>query len=329
MTLWDSIVLNLASPPIVFFALGGLAVLLRTDLRLPEPVYTTLATYLLMAIGFKGGVALAEAAPGQVWVPALAAVVLGMCIPLWCYAILRWLLRFSPVDAAAIGAHYGSVSAVTFVAAVNYLKELRVPYEPYASAFLAVMESPAIVVGVLLGRLARQDPSAPSGPALRQALHEALLGRSVFLLMGALAAGAICGARGEETTHGFFVTPFQGVLTLFLFEMGMVAARRLGDLRRLGARLIAFGILMPVIHASLGIWVGHLAGLSPGGAFLLGVLAASASYIAAPAAMRLSLPQANPTLYLTAALAVTFPFNVTVGLPLYFQFVQWWIVGSP
>ncbi|MGA4577644.1 sodium-dependent bicarbonate transport family permease [Limisphaera sp. VF-2] len=329
MDWWEGVLANLASPPIVFFALGVLSVLLRTDLRLPEPVYTALATYLLMAIGFKGGVALAESGWSQVWRPGLAAVLLGCCIPLWCYPVLRRLVRLSPVDAAAVAAHYGSVSAVTFVAAVNYLNELRVPYEPHASAFLAVMESPAIVVGVLLGRLTQPQAAAEGGLPWRQVLHEALLGRSVFLLLGALAAGAICGARGEEATRGFFVAPFQGVLTLFLFEMGMVAARRLGELRRVGLWLIAFGLVMPMVHGAVGVVAGHFAGLSPGGAFLMGVLAASASYIAAPAAMRLSLPQANPTLYLTAVLAVTFPFNVTLGLPLYYQLARWWLGGLP
>ncbi|MCS7089820.1 MAG: sodium-dependent bicarbonate transport family permease [Verrucomicrobiota bacterium] len=328
MDLWQSIRLNVASPPLLFFALGVVSVLLRADLRLPEPVYVLLSTYLLMAIGFKGGVALNEAGFSQVWLPAVAAVALGVVIPLWCYGILRMGLRLSAVDAAAIGAHYGSVSAVTFVTALQYLASIQIPYENYASAFLAVMESPAIVVGVLLGRWAGQKGQW-LGPDMRRVLHEALLGRSVFLLVGSLLAGFICGSRGAESTHGFFVMPFEGVLTLFLFEMGMVAARRLGDLRRVGVGLVAFGLVMPVLHGAVGMVVGHWSGLSPGGSFLMAVLAASASYIAAPAAMRLALPEANPTLYLTASLAVTFPFNVTLGLPLYAQMVRWWLGTFP
>lgn len=159
---------------------------------------------------------------------------------------------------------------------------------------------------------------------MRLALHEALLGRSVFLLLGSLLVGFVCGQRGMDATAGFFVTPFQGVLALFLLEMGMVAARRLGDLRKVGLFLVVFGVVMPMIHGVLGIMLGKAVGLSPGGAMLLAVLAASASYIAAPAAMRLSLPEANPTLYLTSALTITFPFNVTLGLPLYYEVARWW-----
>jgi hypothetical protein len=328
MEFWESVRLNLGSPPILFFALGVLSVLMRADLRLPEPIYVGLSTYLLMAIGFKGGVALAEAGLARVWLPGLGAVVLGAVIPLWCYALLRWGLRFSAVDAAAIGAHYGSVSAVTFVTALQYLRGLGASYEPYASAFLAVMESPAIVVGVVLGRWSVRR----GGLTWRewgQLAHEALLGRSVFLLMGSLLVGMICGRRGLEMTEGFLVTPFQGVLALFLFEMGMVAARRLGDLRRVGPALVLFALGMPLVHALIGFWVGYGTGLSAGGAYLMAVLAASASYIAAPAAMRLALPEANPTLYLTASLAVTFPFNVTLGLPLYAQMVRWFLGHFP
>lgn len=327
MEFWESVCSNLASPPLLFFLLGVISVLLRTDLRLPEPVYLLLSTYLLMAIGFKGGVALSESGWSRFWLPGLAAVALGAVIPLWCYGILRGPLRLAPADAAAIGGHYGSVSAVTFVTAVQYLRDLQIPFEPYASAWLAVMESPAIVVAVFLGRWGGSK-NGLTPPELRRLCHEALLGRSVFLLVGSLAAGWVCGTRGAEATHGFFVTPFQGVLTLFLFEMGMVAARRLGDLRRVGPGLVVFALAMPVLHAGAGLGVAHWTGLSPGGAFLMAVLAASASYIAAPAAMRLALPEANPTLYLTASLAVTFPFNITLGLPLYLQMVRWFL-GLP
>lgn len=163
---------GLASPCVL--RAGGFVGLLRTDLRLPEPVYSALATYLLMAIGFKGGVALAEPGWGEVWHPALAAVALGVFIPLWCYPALRQQVRLGPADAAAVAAHYGLVSAVTVVTAINDLKELRVPFEPYPSAFLAVTESPAIVVGVLVGRLVQPDAASGTGLPLRRVLHEAL-----------------------------------------------------------------------------------------------------------------------------------------------------------
>jgi len=328
MGLFDAIQANLTSPPILFFVLGLIAAAVKTDLRFPEPLYITLTIYLLVAIGFKGGVAVASAGLGVVWLPALAAVALGAAIPFWSYPILRFVGKLPAVDAAAIGAHYGSVSAVTFIAAVSYLNELKQPYEAYASAFLAVMESPAIVVGVVLGKLATRREASSLRSVLGLALHEGLLGRSVFLLVGSLLVGFLCGQRGLDATAGFFVTPFQGILSLFLLEMGMVAARRFGDLRKVGLFLVGFGILMPLAHGVIGIMLGQWAGLSLGGAMLLGVLASSASYIAAPAAMRLSLPEANPTLYLTSALTITFPFNITFGLPLYYEVARWWFGGS-
>lgn len=315
---------NLLSPAILFFALGVFAALAKSDLKFPEPLYVTLTIYLLVAIGFKGGAALADAGLAAVWKPGLAAIALGACIPLWTYPFLRFVGRLPAVDAAAISAHYGSASAVTFIAATNFLKEVGQPFENHATAFLAVMESPAIVVGVVLGKLATPvNARQPLAATLRPAIHEAMLGRSVVLLVGALVIGFLSGKRGTDATAGFFVTPFQGVLALFLLEMGMVAARRFGDLRRVGPFLLGFGVLMPVLHGAVGVALGCAAGLSLGGATLMGVLAASASYIAAPAAMRLSLPDANPTLYLTAALAITFPFNITLGLPLYFAMARW------
>jgi len=309
---------NLLSPAVLFFALGVAAAVLKSDLKFPEPLYVGLTIYLLIAIGFKGGVAIHEAGLGRVLLPALAAMVLGAAIPLWVYPLLRFGGGFRPVDAAAIAAHYGSVSAVTFITATNYLKSIDVPYENYATAFLAVMESPAIVVGVLLGKLSLDRAQPIFGGSLRSLLHEAVLGRSVILLVGALVVGMLSGPKGMEKVEPFFVTPFQGVLALFLLEMGLVAGRRLGDLRKVGPFLAVFGVVMPLLHGGLGVVLGRYAGLGVGGTTLMGVLAASASYIAAPAAMRLSLPEANPALYLTSSLAITFPFNITVGIPLYY-----------
>lgn len=313
---------NLLSPAVLFFALGLAAALLRSDLKFPEALYVTLTIYLLTALGFKGGVAISEAGIGTVILPALAAMALGALIPLWVYPLLRFGGGLRPVDAAAVAAHYGSVSAVTFITATNYLKSINVPYESYATAFLAVMESPAIVVGVLLGKMSLEPSSGIFGGSMRKVLHEALLGRSVFLLVGALIVGAFCGKPGMNKVEAFFVTPFQGVLALFLLEMGMVAGRRLHDVKKVGPFLAVFAVVMPLVHGLLGVLLGKYVGLSVGGATLLGVLASSASYIAAPAAMRLSLPDANPALYLTASLAVTFPFNVGFGIPLYYAMAR-------
>jgi hypothetical protein len=239
--------------------------------------------------------------------------------------MLRWLGRLSQADAAALAAHYGSVSAVTFIAATNFLKGLDQPYESYATAFLAVMESPAIVVGIVLGRRGAVDGGRIWGQATRMALREAVFGRSVLLLVGGLIIGAVCGQRGMANVEGFFVTPFQGVLSLFLLEMGLVAARRLEDFRKVGCFLLGFGVCAPLVHGVAGVMAGGVVGLSLGGTTLLAVLAASASYIAAPAAMRLSLPDANPTLYVTSALAITFPFNIIVGIPVYYAIARWWL----
>jgi hypothetical protein len=325
--LWQGLEANVLSPPVLFFALGVLAAVARSDLRFPEALYVALTIYLLCAIGFKGGVAMGEAGLEKVWLPTAAAMVFGAAIPLWTYPVLRFVGRLSAVDAAAIGGHYGSVSAVTFIAATNFLKTIGQPFEEYAAAFLAAMEAPAIIVGILLGKFALRRQGAASGGGLGPVLHEALLGRSVVLLVGTLVVGFLCGQRGLEAVSGFLVTPFQGVLALFLLELGTVAGRRLGDLRKVGPFLVGFGVVMPVVHGAVGVVVGDAVGLSAGGAMLLAVLAASASYIAAPAAMRLSLPEANPTLYLTSALVITFPFNVTLGIPIYYAITQWWLGG--
>lgn len=322
MDIVTAIQANLLSPAVLFFVLGLIAALTKSDLKFPEPLYVGLTIYLLIAIGFKGGVAISEAGLAKVWLPALAAMVLGALIPLWTYPLLRFGGKLPGVDAAAIAAHYGSVSAVTFIAATNYLKAIDQPFENYATAFLAVMEAPAILVGVVLGKMALEKTGKASGASLRTAVHEALFGRSIFLLVGALIVGALCGEPGMAKVEAFFVTPFQGVLALFLLEMGVVAGRRVGDLRKVGPFLVGFGILVPIVNGTLGVFLGKLTGLELGGATLLGVLSSSASYIAAPAAIRMSLPEANPTLYLTSSLAITFPFNITFGIPIYLEIAR-------
>lgn len=324
-TFLESVTANLLTPAVLFFALGIFAAVVRSDLKIPEALYVGLTVYLLSAIGFKGGVSLADAGLGRVWLPLLAAIALGTLIPLWVYPVLRFAGRFSPADAAAIAGHYGSVSAVTYTAAVSFLDSVGQSHENYAAAFLAAMESPAIIVAIVLGKLTRPaDRTADMESGWGKVLHEAFLGRSVLLLVGGLIVGVLTGEKGMQLTQGFFVGPFYGLLALFLLEMGTVAGRRLGDIRAAGLFLVGFGVLAPVIHGVLGVLVGSAAGLSTGGATLLAVLAASASYIAAPAAMRLSLPEANPALYLTASLAITFPFNVTIGIPVYYAVATWW-----
>lgn len=314
----DLVRLNLLSPVVLAFVLGIVATWVRSDLKFPDELYTALAIYLLLAIGLKGGVALSETPVGDFWRPALATLGLGIAIPLWSYVILRRMGRFEVADAAALAAHYGSVSAVTFIASMSFLEALRIPYEGFMPTLVAILEVPAIVVALVVARA-----SGGGRGSWGEVLHEVLSGKSIVLLLGGLAIGYVSGAPGLAKVAPFFVDLFHGALTLFLLEMGMVAARRFRDLAKVGPFLLGFGVVMPILHGALGVWLGSLSGLTIGGSTVLGVLAASASYIAAPAAVRIALPQANPGYYLTASLAITFPFNLTVGIPLYYAIAQW------
>lgn len=304
---------------VLAFAMGVIARLARSDLKLPEGVSGTLSIYLLFAIGLKGGVSLSATPAAEVWKPALAAVAFGAAAPVWIYAALRATRRVGVADAAALAAHYGSVSIVTFTAATVFLDAVAFPYEGFMPALVALMEIPAIVVALLMARarLGTGPAGAPGTTSWGEVLHEVLAGRGSVLLVGGLLIGLLTGASGFAQVAPFFEAPFTGVLVFFLLEMGMVAAGRLGDLRRTGLLLVVFGILAPVVHGVVGAGLGWLVGLSVGGSTVLGVLAASASYIAAPVAVRIALPEANPTYYLTATLAVTFPFNLAVGIPLF------------
>ena len=313
---------NLLSPVVLAFVLGVVAVLVRSDLRLPADLYTVLAVYLLFAIGLKGGAALSVTPFSSLWAPALATLVLGVVIPLFAYAILRRLGRFSVVDAAAIAAHYGSVSAVTFTAAMSALQSVGV--EGFMPALVAILEVPAILIALGLARSSLSSSgSASGGGSMAEIWRELLVGRSLFVLIGGVMIGLLSGQRGLAEVSAFFVEPFKGALVLFMLEMGMVAAARLRDLRKAGLFLVVFGIVMPLLQGALGVALGTLAGLSVGGASVLGVMAASASYIAAPAAVRIALPQANPAFYLGSALGVTFPFNLSVGIPYCFALANW------
>ncbi len=306
---------TLLNPVILFFVLGVLAGGLRSDLRLPEALYDTLSIYLLVAIGLKGGVELAQTTdPGELVLPAIAAVLIGVTIPPVAYAILRRLGRFERPDAAAIAAHYGSVSVVTFAVAIAYLDRLAVPYEGFVTTLLVIMEVPGIAVGILIARLGARKGSLQIGPLM----HELFLGKSIFLLVGGLVVGYVVGPARIGPVEPLFFDLFHGALAFFLLEMGIVTAHRLGDLRRVGTFLVAFGTIMPLFLGMAGAALGALAGLSLGGATILATLSASASYIAATAAMRVTVPEANPTLYLTASLGITFPFNIIIGIPIYF-----------
>jgi hypothetical protein len=333
--MYELISANLLSPVVLAFGLGILAALAKSDLRVPEAVTTALAIYLLLGIGLKGGVALGTTPFSTLWPPLAATLALGVVTPCTSYVCLRRLGRFSAVDAAALAAHYGSTSVVTFMAAITYLERQGTAVEGFLPSLVAVLEVPAIVVALLLvhGRRDHRPPLAADGGApeathpreggVSAAVREVLASKSVLLLIGGVVIGFLSGQQGFERVAPFFVTPFQGVLVIFLLEMGILAGKRLADLRQAGVFLAGFGVLAPIAHGALGVLAGHWAGLSTGGATALGTLAASASYIAAPAAVRVALPEANPSYYLTAALAVTFPFNLTLGIPLYAQLAAW------
>ncbi|MBU6245674.1 MAG: sodium-dependent bicarbonate transport family permease [Actinomycetales bacterium] len=319
---------NLTSPPVLAFAIGIIAVLLKADLRLPDAAYQAISMYLLLAIGLKGGVALRESSPADIVAPALIAVLLGVLIPIAAFGLLRLLTRLSAVDRGALAAHYGSTSLVTFTAALVFLEAAGIAFEGYVATLLTLLEIPGIIVGLLLARRGQQVRARSSqSPASQrridwESLREVLTAKSVLLLVGGLLIGVITGPAGYARTEPFFGALFTGVLTLFLLEMGALAGRRLPDVRTAGPGLLAFAVVFPVIAGCAGVLGGALGGMSPGGAAVLGVLCASASYIAAPAAVRLALPDANPGYYLTASLGITFPFNLIIGIPLYVAIAQ-------
>lgn len=297
-------------PVVLFFVLGVAAGLLRSDLKLPPALYEALSIYLLLAIGLKGGVELARHPLAGVLPQAAAAVAVAALIPLLAFPVLHRLGRFPRADAASIAAHYGSVSVVTFAVGAAYLTRLGVPYEGYMAVFLALLEFPALLIGVMLARGAR-------GGAWGELLREVFLGKSVFLLLGGLVIGWIAGPDGSTAIAPLFVDLFKGVLALFLLEMGLVASGRIRELRRFGPFLAVFALATPLVCGALGAATGLAIGLSPGGAALLATLYASASYIAAPAAMRIAVPEANPALSIGASLGITFPFNLLAGIPAY------------
>ena len=305
---------NLLNPPVLAFFMGMLAVFLKSDLEIPAPIPKLFSLYLLFAIGFKGGVELAKSGINQqVALTILAAMLMSMLVPLYTFFILR--IKLDSYNAAAIAATYGSISAVTFITATSFLKELGIDFDGYMVAALALMESPAIIVGLILvsvfGGEEKREIVWP------EVLQEAFLNSSVFLLIGSLIMGILTGEHGWEVMSPFTQDLFYGVLTFFLLDMGLVAASRIKDLQEAGIFLIGFAILIPIVNAVIGLLIARLIGMPKGDALLFSVLCASASYIAVPAAMRLTVPEANPSLYISTALAVTFPFNIIVGIPMY------------
>lgn len=313
---------NLLDPAILCFVVGLTAGLLRSNLRLPSQIYEALSIYLLFSIGLKGGVELSKTPISETFLPSLAAISLGVVIPIVAYNILRRLGRFNKMDAASIAAHYGSVSAVTYAVVLSFLYRIGVTFEPFVTVLLVILEIPAIAVGILIANKQAEEGPDADKKAWGTLLHEVFLGKSIYLLVAGLFVGYFSGPDRVALIGPVFIDLFKGALAFFLLEMGIVTSQRFSELKKKSLFLIGFGIFMPLMSGALGCLLGYLSGLSVGGTTVLATLAASASYIAAPAAMRMALPKANLTLCLTASLGITFPFNVVFGIPIYFWMSQ-------
>lgn len=318
MEFLDAIAANLLTPPILFFALGIMAGALKSDLQVPDSISRYLSIYLMMAIGFKGGVALANTSgiDGEILLTAAAGIMIGFLQPFAGFWLLRKTTGLDNPTAAAVAAHYGSISMVTFVTAASFLDTHEIIYAGYIVAVLALMEAPAIISGLFLAH--RTAPETRNhGSEEKKLCRDIFTNGAIMLLFGSFFIGALTGQSGMEKVDGFLVAPFQGVLCLFLMDMGLLVARNLPHLRGFSWPLVAFAIYMPLLGAVAGLLISGLIGLDTGTATLFIVLCAGASYIAVPAAMRLALPEAKAAIYIPMSLAITFPFNIALGIPIY------------
>ena len=312
---------NILNPPILFFFLGMLAVFFKSDLSIPQPLPKLFSLYLLIAIGLHGGYELSKSGLDLYIVKALGlAVLMSILVPIYSFFILK--VKLDTYNSVALAATYGSISAVTFITGITYLQTIGVQYGGFMVAAMTLMESPAIVIGLVFAAIFARKNESSSKTDWGEIFKEAFLNPSVFLLVGALIIGILTGEKGWTSMEPFFGALFKGILAFFLLDMGLVAAKRIGELRKLGIFLIAFAIVMPIINATLPMSLGYYFQISKGDAFLLALLSGSASYIAVPAAMRLSVPEANPGIYLPLSLAITFPFNISIGIPLYYYLIN-------
>ncbi len=307
---------NILTAPVIAFVVALVVTLLRFDLRIPEGLYPILSTFLLLAIGIKGGKALSVSSPTELWKPLLTAIAIGVITPLIAYSLFRKVGNLDITNAAALAAHYGSVSAVTFTVLLSSLDSHGITYEGFVSGLLAVLEIVGIVVALFLAS------KFSAGTDWKSGLSEVVRGKSIAFLVAGLLIGAIVGSDRLAPTDPLFVGLFSGALTIFLIELGAIAANRLRDFNGAGIRVVALGIFIPLLNGSIGAALGSVAGMSVGGIAVMATLAASASYIAAPAAVRIALPEASPGIYVTAALGITFPFNLIVGIPLYIEIAK-------
>lgn len=316
MSVSELVSLNLGSPAVLAFVLGVIAVAVRSDLRFPEQITSFLSTFLLFAIGLKGGMRLREAPFTDVIGPAILTLAIGIAIPFVAFRVARRFLRLDIANAASIAAHYGSVSAVTFTAADTFAKAAGTSPAGFLPALVALLEIPGIVVALVIASRLTGSVST------RKAVHEVVTGKSIVLLVGGLLIGAIANPTPLAAVEPLFIGLFPGVLCLFLLDLGTLAGQRFTDIRAAGWRLIAFGVAMPLVFGITGTILASAIGMSIGSAAVLGTMAASASYIAAPAAVRVGLPDANLGISLGAALGITFPFNLIIGIPLFDQIAR-------
>lgn len=312
---------NILNPPILFFFLGMLAVFLKSDLTIPQPLPKFFSLFLLIAIGLHGGYELSKSGLDLYILKALSlAIFMAILVPIYSFFILR--VKLDTYNSVALAATYGSISAVTFITGITYLQTIGVEYGGFMVAVMTLMESPAIVIGLVFAVLFTKKDNNSSKTNWGEIFKEAFLNPSVFLLMGALIIGILTGEKGWTSVEPLFGALFKGILAFFLLDMGIVAAKRIYELKKLGFFLIAFAIFMPIFNAIVGMSLGYYFEISKGDAFLLALLSGSASYIAVPAAMRLSVPEANPGIYLPLSLAITFPFNISIGIPLYYYLIN-------
>ena len=316
MELAEILRINLLSPMVLAFVLGIIAAIMRSDLDIPDQVYTIITVYLLFAIGLKGGFDLARSPLTNFWGAAIVAVGMGAGISTWCYTILRKVGQMSVSDSAAIALHYSAVSSVTLSAVITLLTTLNEPFEGFMPTMYTFMELPGIALALYIATSRLGNAGSMSQ---WQVLKSALSGKGFLLLGGGVLIGLISGETGYKSVAPFFVDLFPGMLSLFLLEMGMSVGRQLKGLRQIPPFLIIFAVVMPIIHATVALLLCKLVGISMGGAIVLATIAASSSYITAPATARASLPEAKPIYYLTMSLVITFPFNLTFGLPIYVQ----------
>jgi len=311
----------------LFFVLGIFAAIFKSDLKFPNGLSEGLSIYLLIAIGIKGGIELSHYAIETIIAPILGTLFLGIVIPFITLFILRRLVKMDIKNSIGLAATYGSISIVTYGAAISFLEKNGTTYEGFMNALVVLMESPAILVSLLLLKIMEKNNAEPA-ISLRslidkEVLKESIFGKSILLLLGSLLIGLVLGERAVPMVKPLFMDLYSGVLILFLLNMGLIAGQRLPEIKKHGIKLLLFGLLTPVLFGSLGVFIGNFVGLSLGGATLMGVLAGSASYIAAPAALKTSVPEANPSIYLGLALGITFPFNLIIGIPVYYEMAQW------